>query len=85
MRLKIERYVEPAGGHHECRDLDTNEIHRVDLFVDGTLDDFAQNPEALVGKTVEVERFAHYLELGCGVRLLSEEQEAASAAADVTC
>lgn len=68
MRLTVKQYNEDQA-YHECQD-DEGRTYRVDLIVDGTLpDDMAQNPEQLVGRTVQVGWLSPFIEIAQEVEL----------------
>jgi len=81
MKLKVLKYCPPPNDYHECEDEEGNR-HRVDLVVDGSLNELTEGKEgaaylevlaSFCGKTVEVEYLLPYQEIGMNVRFTKEE------------
>ena len=71
MKLKVIEWMEPPHNFHRCEDK-KGETHRVDLLVNG---EFKKDidPQALVGKTVNVDSLHAYCEIAMGVKILKAE------------
>ena len=71
MRLRVKSY-HSGQNFHECRD-DNGKLHRVDLFIDASLDGF--DAESIVGQVVEVDDLTPFLTIASGVRVVQETDD----------
>jgi len=70
MKLHVERYNEPDD-YYECKDEQGN-MHRLDLWVDGSLNLLPSEGDILVGRDIEIGHIQCYIGIGVNVRLLPE-------------
>lgn len=69
MRFKVLSYNKQEN-YHICFDIRKSQSHKLDIFVDG-LDGFTN--ENIVGKIIDVDYLAPYIEIATGVRVVGEE------------
>lgn len=68
MKFRVLSYFK-EGNYHKCENLNTHEIHRLDLFVGG-LNSQIEKPiknDEIVGKVIQVDYLLPYIELASGV------------------
>lgn len=69
MKLGVKQYLPPPHDYHRCVDEEGRE-HKVDLMIDGTLPEFQDNPEKLVGLTVETFGLTPYVTIAMEPRIV---------------